>query len=270
MDIRDIKKANISSVLYRDIFSRREYSIMIEHEQNGRKIKELADMYHISSNGMTQIYNRIKRKQVLYYLKAIKNAGITSNGNVLSEFGLYCNYGNYKYAAAFLEQKYYDILSAYRKDEPKNPIAVSEINPEYKPAMPVIKVWKSEDLSEVDCEGYIVETYDSLINIHYRIFLSDSEALIIKLKDEEKRTCKEIARQLKITDATAKRIYSIAKLVQLQIRLSLIKGATGKSISELLDEKNKFLEKYWGKLRPHCWKITENYFKEAYKEIQVM
>lgn len=228
--------------LYKDQFSEREYSIMLEREQQGKTFEYIGKLHGISDSRASQIYGKAKRKQLLLYLQAIGIAegytryNVKGNANYLSE-----KYGSNAWAVAFLEDRYANILTEFRNGEPPSPYIFHGINPEYNRQPTVKQVSDDSLIRESDRSTHEIEPskkYETCIYL-YRTKLHEFELLVLREKGKKLQGYKEVAEQLSITKELARSTYYSARIIQLHIKFAVIKEKTGKTFEDLHSEIEK-------------------------------
>lgn len=154
----------------------RAYEIMLLRDQYDNTYNDIAREYNISGARAAQIYRRTLRKKIYLYINHIS---ITLGySDVLQIRNLYyavfdC-YQNHKYACAYLEKKYDDILTVYRDGEPGIPMQFINSIPPFRPKL---------NSKTIDC--------------------------VINMREIQKASFITIAKELQITQAKAKDIYEM-------------------------------------------------------------
>lgn len=150
------------------------YEIMLLHDLQSIPFADIAKKFKISAAAAKDTYNRLKVKQIYLYINHI--ALVLGHKNILKIQKIYDNaydyYQDRKYACAYLEKKYKDILTKYRNGEPGMPEKFIRNMPPFKP-----------NLSK------------------------ETIAKVIKLRETKKASFSAIANELNITTAKANRIY---------------------------------------------------------------
>ena len=161
------------SVLNQD---ERAYEIMLLRDQRGNTFADIAKEFEISAERVIQIYNKLKLKQIRLYINHIAVVlGYESTSQVKNVFdNAYECYQDWTYACAYLEKKYKDILIEYRDGEPGMPTQFIRNMPPFKPKLSKKTV-----------------------------------ARVIELRDVEKASFVTIAKELRMTQAKAKRTYEM-------------------------------------------------------------
>ncbi len=154
----------------------RAYEIMLLRDQHGNTFADIAKEFEISAERVIQIYNKLKLKQIRLYINHIAVVlGYESTSQVKNVFdNAYECYQDWTYACAYLEKKYKDILIEYRDGEPGMPTQFIGNMPPFKPKL----------------SKKIV-------------------ARVIELRDVEKASFVTIAKELRMTQAKAKRTYEM-------------------------------------------------------------
>ena len=154
----------------------RTYEIMLLRDQNDNTFTDIAKEFEISVARVIQIYNKIKFKQIRLYINHIAVVlGYESTSQVKKVFNnAYECYQDQRYACAYLEKRYKDILIEYRDGEPGMPTQFIKNLPPFK-----------LELSE--------KTIDRVIKLH----------------EVEKASFVKIAQELRMTQAKAKHTYEM-------------------------------------------------------------
>ena len=191
------------SVLNQD---ERAYEIMLLRDQRGNTFADIAKEFEISAERVIQIYNKLKLKQIRLYINHIAVVlGYESTSQVKNVFdNAYECYQDWTYACAYLEKKYKDILIEYRDGEPGMPTQFIRNMPPFKPKLSKKTV-----------------------------------ARVIELRDVEKASFVTIAKELRMTQAKAKRTYEMFYHKQV---LVLIKALQEKAESK---EEKETIWKYY-------------------------
>lgn len=184
----------------------RAYEIMLLRDQYDNTYSNIAKEYNISVERVAQIYRRMLRKKNHLYINHISVVlgyrDVTPIRNLYYEV-LDC-YQDWKYACAYLEKKYADILTVYRDGEPGIPI-------QFINSMPPL-----------------------------RQKLSDKTiARVIDMREIQRASFVTIARELRITQMKAKDIYDSFYHKQV---LELVKTLQDKAESE--EEKDALWNRY--------------------------
>lgn len=152
----------------------RAYTIMLLRDQQNMPFSAIAAQYGLSITRAMEIYHRIKVKQIRLYMDHIAaSLGPEGAGQVKKDYydAIDC-YQDQTYVAAFLEEKYADILTAYRAGEPGMPPSFTDALPPFKPQLSKKTI-----------------------------------ARIIDMRDAEKATFAEIAQKLHLTPEKARHTY---------------------------------------------------------------
>ena len=161
------------SVLKKD---KRAYEIMLLRDQYGKTFTDIATEFELSVTRVTQIYFRLKVKQIRLYINHISVVlGYDSTSKIWKVYNEAeeC-YQDYSYACAYLEKKYKDILTEYRDGEPDMPA-------QFVKSMPPFKAKLSQKMI----------------------------ARVVEMRETEKASFTAIGKELHITPAKAKRTYEM-------------------------------------------------------------
>lgn len=159
------------SVLKKD---EQSYAILLRRDQEGRSFPEIAAAFGLSASWVSQLYYRIKAQQIHLYIRRVAAVlGHPDTSQVEQAYGeaLAC-YQHVSYACAWLEQRYADILTAYRDGEPGMP-------PSFVRTMPPFQTGLDKKTA----------------------------SRIVKMRDTANASFAEIARALYITPEKARRLY---------------------------------------------------------------
>ena len=110
----------------------RGYDILLLRDQSGNTFAGIARAYGISAARATQVYSRLKYRQISLYvnhLALVFGHSSTAQIRKICEVAYEC-YQDFSYVTAYLEQTYPDILAAYRNGEPGMPTEFLEKLPE--------------------------------------------------------------------------------------------------------------------------------------------
>lgn len=152
----------------------RAYDIMLLRDQRYNTFTNIAKEYEISVIRVTQIYNKIKIKQIRLYINHISVVLGHENTSQISKVFDNANkcYKDWSYVCAYLENKYKDILYEYRAGEPGIPMQFMESMPPFRPKLSKKTI-----------------------------------ARVIAMREVEKASYKTIAKELCMTQAKVKYIY---------------------------------------------------------------
>ena len=184
---------------------------MLLRDQHGNTFADIAKEFELSVSRVTQIYNKLKLKQIRLYINHIAAAlgyeSISQVENVFYE--AYECYQDKAYACAYLEKRYKDILIQYRDGEPGMPEQFIRNMPPFKPKLSKKTV-----------------------------------ARVVELRDVKKAPFVTIAKELRMTQAKAKRTYEMFYHKQV---LALVKALQEKAESK--EEKNAIWDYYFRRYR---------------------
>lgn len=192
------------SILKQD---KRTYEIMLLRDQHDNTFTNIAKEYGLSVTRVTQLYYRLKIKQIRLYINHIAvviGHDSTSQIREIDNKAYEC-YQDWTYACAYLEKKYHDILAEYRNGEPGMPKQFIRRIPPFK-----------AKLSE------------------------KTIARIIEMREVEKTSFVTIAKELRMTQAKARHTYEWFYHEQV---LEHVKVLQEKSKS--LEEKNAIWDYYF-------------------------
>ncbi len=149
------------------------YEIMLLRDQSGSTFESIAKVVQLSARTVRNTYYKIKFVQSRLYVSRIAMVlGVDrSQIEAVYEQAMAC-YQDEQYACAYLEQKYHDILTAYRNGEPGMPAQFMESMPPFH--------------LELDQE---------------------TVARIIEMRDVENASFVQIGKKLRITRQKAKCVY---------------------------------------------------------------
>jgi len=223
---------------YQASFTERVYSIMVAIERENKTFKELADTFKTTVSAVRGSYQTAKRIQLRMYENEIKKHEYAMKSLPIPVNRLHTYFGGHKYATAYLEKKFDEILCDLRCGEPGSSYSVPEIIPEFMPLSVTKDVSKNYVLSDSDKLMYSREEcrQNSWSYTLYRIALNEHESFVVHQKEEMGSSFEEIAEKLGITDDLARDIYRNAKTVQERRLLASIKEKTGKLIADLNSE----------------------------------
>jgi len=225
---------------YKDNFSKRSYTIMIEREQNGKSFQEIAELLHISVASARAEYKNTKRRQVKLYSDVIKKSCGDDPDLQPNYHDLHARYGDYIYIAAYLEQAYRKILAAYREGEPESHYIIPKLLDE-NVRQPIVGYIGRYDAAENYIETHIIVPNEGGIgDVAFRMVLSKYEAMVVQLKNVEKVSPNEIANRLELTESIIRDLYDDACRVWYNRMLAILSARTGKSFSVLRAERREF------------------------------
>lgn len=169
---------------------------------------DIAKDYEISVERAKQIYNRLKIKQIRLYINHLAVVlGHTDTSQVQKEYSDAGEcYQDRTYACAYLEKKYNDILTGYRDGEPGMPVQFVGSLPPFKP-----------ELSQ------------------------ETIARVVELREVKKASFVTIAKELRMTQAKAKRTYEMFYHKQVLERINTLQEK-----AESKEEKMAIWDYYFG------------------------
>lgn len=152
------------------------YEIMLLRDQKGSTYAAIAQAYAMSIGKARQMYNKQKIKQIRLYIHRIARVlGRQTTAEINKVFIEVWNcYEDLACACAYMEKKYKEILTEYRKGEPGMPEAFIQALPPFK-----------QKLSQKEVER------------------------VIEMREKEKASFKQIGKALRITQAKAKDTYDL-------------------------------------------------------------
>lgn len=142
------------SVLKKD---KRAYEIMLLRDQYDNTFNDLAKEFGISLARVTQIYYKLKYRQIRLYINHISIAlGYNSISQIKKIFDqAHECYQSEIYACAYLEKKYKDILTEYRNGEPgTSPQFLKQIPP-FKPKLSKKAVARIIEMRETESASFV-------------------------------------------------------------------------------------------------------------------
>ena len=152
----------------------RSYEIMLLRDQYDNTFADIAKKYKITVARVVQIYNKIKLKQIQLYIHHI--AVVLGHDSISQVKKIYDDsyecYQERLYVCAYMEKKYKAILDEYRNGEPGMPR-------QFLKSMPPFKLKLSKK----------------------------TIARVIEMREAQKASFVTIAKELRITQAKAKRTY---------------------------------------------------------------
>lgn len=154
----------------------RGYDILLLRDQSGNTFAGIARAYGISAARATQVYYRLKYRQISLYanhLALVFGHSSTAQIRKICEVAYEC-YQDFSYVTAYLEQTYPDILAAYRNGEPGMPA-------EFLEKLPPLRV----ELTEQEIRR------------------------IVAMRETKKATFAKIAKELGLTPERANRAYEM-------------------------------------------------------------
>lgn len=189
----------------------RAYEILLLRDQYGNTFADIAKEFELSVSRVTQLYNKLKFKQICLYINHIAVVlGHENTSQVKAVFdNAYACYQDRTYACAYLEKKYKDILIEYRDVEPGMPMQFIRNMPPFKPKLSKKTV-----------------------------------ARVVELRDVEKASFVRIAKELRMTPLKARRTYELFYHKQV---LALVKALQEKAESQ--EEKTAIWNYYFRRYR---------------------
>ena len=154
----------------------RAYEILLLRDQYGHTFSDIGKAYQISAIRARQIYSRQKYRQIRLYMQHIAFVqGHESMAGMekLSLDAMEC-YQDAPYVCAYLEKEYGDILTAYREGEPGMPA-------QFIRSVPPLRAK----------------------------FSDKTIARVIEMREGQKASFIKIAKELRMTQAKAERIYEM-------------------------------------------------------------
>lgn len=153
---------------------KRAYEMMLLRDWDGSTYANIAKEYGITHGRVVLLYNRVKNRQIRFYLIHIANAlghKDTLQIRKIYERAYEC-YQDKAYACAYLEKRYQKILEEYREGEPG-------MHPQFMKNMPPFRVkWRRGTIERV-----------------------------IQMREVEKASFPTIARALQMTREKARHTY---------------------------------------------------------------
>lgn len=152
----------------------RAYEIMLLRDQYDNTFGDIARKFGISTVRATEIYRKLKYRQIRLYINHISIAlGYNDHSQIRKIFELADEcYQDRMYVCGYLEKKYKDILTEYRNGEPGMPQKFLKKIPPFKSKLSKKTV-----------------------------------ACIIEMRETEKASFSEIAKKFRITRQKAKQTY---------------------------------------------------------------
>ena len=155
---------------------KRSYEIMLLRDQHGNTFTDIAKECEISVARVVQIYNRLKLKQIRLYINHIAVVlGYESTSQIIKVYhDAYECYQDRAYACAYMERQFKYILAEYRVGEPGMPTKFIRSMPPFKSRLSQKTI-----------------------------------ARVIEMREVEKASFATIAKELRMTQAKAKRTYEM-------------------------------------------------------------
>lgn len=99
------------------------YQIVLMRDQQSKTYTQIAKELDISLDGVRQIYDRLKRKQIQLYINHIAFALGHENTDIIKSWYYEVNewYQDWQYISGYFEKEYEEILREYRAGEPGMP-----------------------------------------------------------------------------------------------------------------------------------------------------
>lgn len=200
---------------YRSGFSDNAYTVLIEHEIQGKGFTEIGKLHGYTNSNAAQLYRRALRiKKNLYFNEILEKTSLNPE-HLKSIYDQKRElYAHSKYAIAFLEEKYDSILTPYREGEPSCPYPLSNYLYDFDDPPITIHPHRSELETWCGKYGYIKAKswYSFGGYLFCRIELSPIEQQVNDLKAHGK-TFAEIGNSLRITPEKAKCCFDSGKTV---------------------------------------------------------
>lgn len=176
---------------------KRGYELMVLHDVQDQSFQELAEKYGISISTVRNQYNRTRDRQKKLYIRHIATALGHEEVDLLEEEAARVEhfYRNVLYTCGYLEMKYKEILTKYRKGEPGLPDKLLRGMPAFRSFEP-----SKEEVQ-----------------------------MIVQMKEEDRASFKAIGRRFGITKEKALYIYDYYYHEKLmEIYLEELKNASSK------------------------------------------
>lgn len=176
----------------------RAYEIMLLHDRHNT-FADIAKEYEISAAGAVQIYNKLKIKQMRLYINHIAVVlGYKNTQQVRKVFDeAYECYQDQRYACAYLEKKYKDILIEYRGGEQGMPTQFIHDMPPFKPKLSKKIIARIVEMREVEKASFVkiaqelrmtqAKAKDAYEMFYHRQVLEIIKGLQEKVKSEEEK-----------------------------------------------------------------------------------
>ena len=191
----------------------RAYDIMLLRDQYDNTFTDIAKEYEISAARVSVLYRQLKMKQAFLYINHIAVVLKQINPSKIRKLcmDVYECYREWRYVSAYLEKKYKDILIAYRAGEPGMPVQFVKRMPPFK-----------------------------------RRLSKQTASRVIEMREDEKASFVAIAKELRMTQAKAKRTYEMFYHKQV---LELVEGLQEKAESS--EEKIAIWDKWFGERKSY-------------------
>ena len=134
----------------------RMYEIMLLRDQSSSAFGSIAKAVQLSARTVRNTYHKIKFVQSRLYISHISIVlGVDrSQIEAIYKQAMAC-YQDEQYACAYLEQKYHDILTAYRKGEPGMPKQFVESMPPFQLELPPEIVARIMEMRDVENASFV-------------------------------------------------------------------------------------------------------------------
>lgn len=181
----------------------RAYEILLLRDQHDNTFTDIAKEYGITVARVSQIYSRIKVKQIrlyIHHIAAVLGHEDTSQVKKVYDKASEC-YQDRTFACAYLEKKYKAILDEYRAGEPGMPSQFVRGMPPFRPKLSQKTIARVIEMREVQKASY--ETISNELFLTrakakhtYEWFYHEQVLEILKTKEKE-MTSHEEARALR-------------------------------------------------------------------------
>ncbi len=135
----------------------RDYEILLLRDLYDKTYTDIAKEFEISPRRVTQVYYRMKRKQIRLYINHLSI--VNGHENVRQFMELYRTvyecYRDDTYAVAYLEKKYKASLAEYRAGEPGMPQQFIKSMPPFKPDFGEKLIKRVIEMREVEKKSYV-------------------------------------------------------------------------------------------------------------------
>ena len=135
----------------------RSYELMLLRDQHGNTYSDLARKYGLSPTRVSELYYRIKRRQIKLYITHISAA--LGNENTSQVWKVYHDafqsYQDWTDACAYLEKRYRAILTEYRAGEPGMPDRFLKAIPSLRPKLSKKTIARIIELREAKNASFV-------------------------------------------------------------------------------------------------------------------
>lgn len=176
----------------------RAYEIMLLRDQYDNTFTDIATEFELSVARVTQIYYRLKIKQIRLYINHVSVALEHDNTAQIREVfnGAKECYQDYSYACAYLEKKYKDILTEYRDGEPGMPAQFIKGMPPFKPKLSKKVIARVVEMREVEKASFIaigkeLRITQAKAKCTYEIFYHEQVLELVKALQDKVESDKE-------------------------------------------------------------------------------